>query len=80
MIAVTRFITEDSGARQQIAKHLLSSKDKTNLTNFANCCGSMILLNVDIGPYRPSYWIFHRGLGKSLTVEIKEQFFRLPEM
>lgn len=80
MIAVTRFITEDSGATQQIAKHLLSCKDKKKLTSFVKCCGSKMLLKVATGPYRPSYWIFHKGPRNTLTVEIKEQFFRLPEV
>jgi hypothetical protein len=63
-----------------MTKHLLHSRDQEKLKDFARRCDSGMLLNVDIGPCRPSYWTFSKGPGKGLTVEIKEQFFRLPDV
>jgi hypothetical protein len=61
-----------------MTERLLYRRDKEKLKDFAKRCGSGMLLNVDPGPCRPSYWTFLKGPGKGLTVEIKEQFFRLP--
>jgi hypothetical protein len=68
------------GVPEEMTDHLLHSRDKEKLKDFAKRCGSGMLLNVDIGPCRPSYWTFVKGPGKGLTVEIREQFFPLPNV
>lgn len=81
LVVVTSFATPDPVCQDALTRveayHLLP-RDKLKMVNFATKLQSETVYKVEIAPKYPSYWTFSWISARSLRVEIKRQFFRLP--